>query len=214
MKGRGILLGVAMLLGQAAQADIYTYVDANGVTQVTNRPPKGKEAKVLVKSKEPAPDDPLPGPAAAKGLGTGAASASARVALPSAAAPYDPILREAAETFDLPLALLRAVTHSESAFNPYAVSPVGAQGLMQLMPGTSARMGVLDPFDPRDNIMGGSRYLKFLSDRYGGDLVLTIAAYHAGEGSVDRAGGLPPYASTHLYVTMVLSRYYLYKNLP
>jgi soluble lytic murein transglycosylase-like protein len=210
------LSGLLALLfaGNAAFADVFTYTDANGVVHITNRAPKDKGAQVLVKSKEGKATDPLPPPEAPKGLGTGAASASARVSLPSSSAPYDPILREAAETFDLPLALLRAVCHSESAFNPYAVSPVGAQGLMQLMPATGARMGVLDPFDPRDNIMGGARYLKFLSDRYGGDLVLTIAAYHAGEGAVDRSDGLPPYESTHLYVTMVLSRYYLYKNVP
>jgi soluble lytic murein transglycosylase-like protein len=206
---RYALLVAALLAPAAGVADVYTYTDENGVVHVTNRPPKNKDAKVVVK----APEQKAP-PVSKDGLGAGVASASAQSGLPSGAAPYDPILREAAESFGLPLALLRAVCHSESGFNPNAVSPVGAEGLMQLMPATSARMGVIDPFDPRDNIMGGARFLKILSDHYGGDLVLMISAYHAGEGAVARAGGIPPYASTREYLVMVLSRYYRYKNVP
>lgn len=202
-----MLLLLACLLPLAVRADVYTYTDENGVVHITNKPPKGKKAKLLVEGKEKEPNK--------EKLGSGVASASALpAALPAAAAPYDPILREAAEAYDLPLALLRAICHSESAFQPTAVSPVGAQGLMQLMPATSARMGVVDPFDPRDNIMGAARYLKWLSERFGGDLVLVISAYHAGEGAVDRAGGIPPYESTRSYLVTVLSRYYRYKSLP
>src|SRR5262249_1784643 len=104
----------------AGYADIYTYTDDKGVVHVTNRPPKGKNAQVVVKAKEP-PPAPATTPVAPGGLGSGVASASSKEALPAAAAPYDPILREAAETFGLPLALLRAVCHTESAFNPNAI---------------------------------------------------------------------------------------------
>lgn len=195
----------------ASSADVYTYTDENGVVHVTNKPPKDKNATVI-KSKEKPKDEPPP--VFTNGLGAGSASASLPEALPSSAAPYDPILREASLAYGVPLALLRAVCHSESGFNPNAVSPVGAQGLMQLMPSVSTQYGVLDPFDPRDNIFGGARLLKWLLERFGGDLVLTVAAYHAGPGAVDRAGGIPPYESTRVYLVMVLSRYYKYKNLP
>jgi soluble lytic murein transglycosylase-like protein len=193
-----------------SSADLYTYVDENCVVQVSTKPPKDKNA-TIIKSKNTPTEPP---PILPNGLGLGTASASLPEALPAAAAPYDPILREASLAYGVPLSLLRAVCHSESGFNPNAVSPVGAQGLMQLMPVVSTQYGVLDPFDPRDNIFGGARLLKWLLERFGGDLVLTVASYHAGPGAVDRAGGIPPYESTRVYLVMVLSRYYKYKNLP
>lgn len=109
----------------------------------------------------------------------------------------------AAREFGVEEAIVRAVMHAESAFNPNAVSRAGAQGLMQLMPATAARFGVTDAFDPAQNIRGGVRYLAWLLKRFNGDLTLAAAGYNAGEGAVDRHGGVPPYRETQTYVQRV-----------
>jgi soluble lytic murein transglycosylase-like protein len=99
--------------------------------------------------------------------------------------------------------LVHSVIRAESNYNPYAVSPKGAQGIMQLIPATAKRFGVTDTLDPRENIQGGVKYLKFLLDYYRGDYSKAIAAYNAGEGAVDRYNGVPPYAETRNYVARV-----------
>jgi soluble lytic murein transglycosylase-like protein len=104
--------------------------------------------------------------------------------------------------------LVAAVAAVESGFNPAAVSPKGAQGLMQLMPKTAAALGVADAFDPAANLDGGSRHLRALIARYNGDLEKALAAYNAGEGAVQRHGGVPPYRETREYVKKVMSRYH------
>jgi soluble lytic murein transglycosylase-like protein len=101
-------------------------------------------------------------------------------------------------------ALVRAVIHAESSFNPTAVSRTGAMGLMQLMPGTAARFGVGNAFDPQENIRGGVTYLRFLLDKFDGDVRLAAAGYNAGEGAVMKYGGVPPYNETTEYVARVL----------
>jgi soluble lytic murein transglycosylase-like protein len=116
----------------------------------------------------------------------------------------EPAAEQAARRNDLPPALLRAVIGRESAWDPCAVSSAGAMGLMQLMPGTAAGLGVDDPFDPFDNIDAGTRYLKTLLDRYGGDLAKALAGYNAGPGRVDEAGGIPPIKETRDYVREIL----------
>jgi soluble lytic murein transglycosylase-like protein len=103
--------------------------------------------------------------------------------------------------------LVLAVVGVESAFRPAAVSPKGAQGLMQLMPGTAAALGVRDAFDPAENLDGGIRHLGSLLTLYGGDVARALAAYNAGEGAVARHGGVPPYRETRAYVKKVLERY-------
>jgi soluble lytic murein transglycosylase-like protein len=99
--------------------------------------------------------------------------------------------------------LVHSVIRAESNYNPYAVSPKGAQGIMQLIPATARRFGVADTFDPEENIQGGVKYLKFLLDYYRGDYSKAIAAYNAGEAAVDRYNGVPPYAETRNYVARV-----------
>lgn len=118
----------------------------------------------------------------------------------------EPFIQEAATVHGLSPSLIRAVIQTESRFNPLAVSRVGAQGLMQLMPATARYLGVKDSLDPADNLDGGTRYLRGLIERYNGDLKRALAAYNAGEGAVARHGGVPPYPETLAYVRKVLQR--------
>ena len=117
------------------------------------------------------------------------------------------LLREAAARHGLDPRLVRAVVAVESAFKPDAISPKGAQGLMQLMPKTAASLGVTDAFDPEQNLEGGSRHLAALVSDYKGDLDRALAAYNAGQGAVARHGGIPPFRETQDYVAKVLKRY-------
>lgn len=116
---------------------------------------------------------------------------------------YEHLIQEAAKRYRLDPALLRAVMQTESAFNPAAVSPVGAMGLMQLMPALAEEMGVGDPFDPRENVMGGAKYLRQLLDAHRGDIRLTLASYNAGPGNVKRYRGVPPFKETRNYVRKI-----------
>jgi soluble lytic murein transglycosylase-like protein len=104
-------------------------------------------------------------------------------------------------------ALIEAVIANESGFDPKATSSAGARGLMQLMPDTAAELGVTDSYDPAQNVFGGSRYLRDLLDRFGGNTKLALAAYNAGAGAVEKYGGVPPYAQTRAYVQNVLASY-------
>lgn len=122
---------------------------------------------------------------------------------------YDPLIQQAAADAGIPPALVKAVIHAESAFDAQAVSKKGAMGLMQLMPGTAHELGVVQPFRPEENVRGGTRYLRRLHDRYG-SWAHTLAAYNAGPTTVDRHGGIPPYAETQQYVRRVLSYYRRY----
>lgn len=120
---------------------------------------------------------------------------------------YDEIIEEAAIEYEVDPALIRAVMQAESAFHPYAVSRAGAEGLMQLMPALADEMGVSDSFDPRENIMGGVRYLKRLLDYHHGNLDLALASYNAGPGNVERYGGVPPFRETRNYVKTIKAIY-------
>jgi len=123
---------------------------------------------------------------------------------------YQAEIAAAAREHGVDESIVRAIIHAESAFNPNALSRVGAQGLMQLMPATAERFGVTDPFSARDNIHGGTAYLAWLLKRFDGDFRLAAAGYNAGEGAVDRFSGVPPYAETQVFVERVgilLERY-------
>jgi soluble lytic murein transglycosylase-like protein len=132
---------------------------------------------------------------------------------------YDQDIRDEERVYGIPSALMHAVIQTESDFDPAVVSSAGARGLMQLMPDTARLMGVSDPFDPRQSIMGGGRYLQLLARRFCGlrthsgttclpkENVKVMAAYHAGPRAVEKYGGMPPYETTHAYVQAVLRRY-------
>jgi soluble lytic murein transglycosylase-like protein len=132
-----------------------------------------------------------------------------RTAAPAGSAGFDvgAIVLQVAEEVDVSAHLLHAVIAVESAYDARAVSSKGAQGLMQLMPATAQRFGVLDPFDPHENVRAGARYLKALMAQFNGDLQLTLAAYNAGENAVVRYGNrVPPFAETQKYVPKVMAR--------
>lgn len=116
----------------------------------------------------------------------------------------DDIFAEASRTYGVPVNLLKAVAKAESNFDPNVVSSAGAQGVMQLMPGTAKELGVTDPFDARSNIMGGAKYLADKLNQYNGDYELTLAAYNAGSGNVRKYGGVPPFKETQNYIKKVL----------
>ena len=139
-------------------------------------------------------------------------SPSAPSAPSAAPAQIDGLVQSNAATFGVDPNLIRAVIANESNFNPNATSNAGAQGLMQLMPETAASLGVTNSYDPEQNVWGGTRYLRNMLDRFGGDLPKAIAAYNAGPEAVERYGGIPPYPETQAYVNNVLGTYQPYKN--
>ena len=183
-------LAVSTLAG-TGHADIYKQVDADGTISFTSRPAQG--SKLYAKERK------------------------AQVFMPSDDSSerfsrYDEYIRQAATLYQIPEELVRAVIRVESDFDPRAVSPANARGLMQLIPETAERMMVSDSFDPRQNIFGGVRYLRVLANLFNGDIQPTIAAYNAGEGAVMRYGGIPPYQETQDYVVKVLGHYRQYRS--
>jgi len=126
--------------------------------------------------------------------------------------PYRSLVLEASTIYELEEPLLRAVIEIESDYNRYAISSAGARGLMQLMPETMDYLGVKNPWDPKQNVMAGARYLKGLMKRFSGDLPLALAAYNAGSSSVIRYGSIPPFPQTERYVKKVMRRYHVYSG--
>jgi soluble lytic murein transglycosylase-like protein len=194
---------LSLLLPSIAWAGgIYKYVEKDGTIVYTNVPPKGagvRQARKLEGEFRPAPSPTTPA----------AVTTSTRTQLTA----FDEIIDEMALKYRMPVNLVRAVMHAESAFNVNAISHVGASGLMQLMPQTAREMYVKDIFDARENIEGGTRYLRLLANEFDGDMVKMVAAYNAGPEAVKKYGGqVPPYPETQAYVRKVLSLYFQYKQ--
>ncbi|HET8900833.1 MAG TPA: lytic transglycosylase domain-containing protein [Holophagaceae bacterium] len=173
---------------------IYTYLDAKGQLIINNLPPSYMQGRGLRLQKVSV---------GMVKLAITRTEMAKVIRSPEMLAMVDEIA--AANGVDTYLA--RAIIQAESAFNYRARSHVGALGLMQLMPSTAERFGVLDPFDPRQNIMGGCKYLRWLTDYFKGDLSKVVAAYNAGEGAVQRYNGVPPFKETRAYVPKVLDLY-------
>lgn len=198
VRGLVAILLVALPLQAGASGAIRKWVDENGVVHYSN---------VGRSSRPPARYQTLPGGGVRVILEGEKGGARTGRAVRRDTTEYDAHLREAARRFEIPFALARAILAAESNFDPRAVSPKGAMGLMQLMPKTAEEMFVADVFDPRENIFGGVRYLRVLTNLFDGDLVKVIAAYNAGPEAVRRAGGIPNYPETQAYVVRVLSLY-------
>jgi soluble lytic murein transglycosylase-like protein len=183
-----------------SSADIYSYVDREGVAHFTNKPSGDARYRLYMKARDGAKhrgDLPPVGPS-----DTSVERFSR----------YGDVIHEAAALYQIPEELVRAVIKVESDYDPRAVSRVGAQGLMQLMPETAQRMQVRDVMDPRENVLGGVRYLRVLANMFNGDLQLTLAGYNAGENAVVRHGGIPPFDETEDYVARVLAYYRRYRE--
>lgn len=196
-----------LLQPTATRADFYKFVDSSGVVHFTNVPTQARAEKIapsryciVTKADNWIKIRPL----------RNFTFASLEKPLKGKKSTYDRHISDACRKYDLDQNLVKAVIKAESAFNPEAVSPKGAIGLMQLMPGTSKDVGVVDPFDPAENIQGGTRYLKSLLNRFNNNVALALAAYNAGPEAVQEHGGIPPYAETQTYVKRVLDLYSLY----
>jgi len=171
-----------------AFSDIYQYIDERGVIHFTNTPASREYKKIMTegsKSYKKAKD-------------------ATTVTDPSSC---NHIILRKSRKYNLDPSLIRAVITAESNWQPAAVSRKGAMGLMQLMPATARKTGVKNPFDPEQNIEGGTRYLRTLLDMFNGDLTLALAAYNAGPQTVRKFGGVPPIAETRRYIRKVLSMY-------
>ena len=182
-------LAVFLIVGLAPDAragGTYSRIDEEGVTHLTDAPTDPRFRRV-------------------PGL-SGTASGWLAVPESKRGSRWGQDIQEISGRYGVDPALVHAVIGAESAFNPWAVSRKGAQGLMQLMPRTASALGVRDSFNPRDNIEGGVRHLRYLLDRYPGNVSFALAAYNAGEGAVDQYGGIPPYPETQQYVQKILQR--------
>lgn len=184
-----------ILTVMSARADIYRYEDDEGIVHFTDAPTDGR-FKIFMRDLKK--DRKL----------------RTKLQLSSSVNPaeYDQIISACATKYGVNSCLIKAVIHAESGYNPKAVSRKGASGLMQLMPDTARSLKVSNSFDPKDNVEGGVKYLRFLLDTFRGDVSLAVAAYNAGLNKVARYGGIPPYNETRTYVNRVLAYMQTYQS--
>lgn len=190
-KKRVFQLLVCLIVGMSAispelHADIYMYIDEDGVHHFTDTP-ASSEYKLFIKERTPE-ENRMPADA------------------------YDTYVREASNIYGISIPLLKAVMKVESDFNPNAVSKMGAKGLMQIMPQNYEPLQIKDPFNPRESIMGGARYLSQLLDRFDGNVKLALAAYNAGPNAVEQSRDIPPIKETIDYVKKIMEYYVLFNE--
>ena len=194
----GLLLLTGLLGLQSASADMYKFTDKDGIVHYTNIRPFGR--KDVKRFSFPCY----------------ASDTTCRQLdwenIPLNRSAFDVEIQAAADVFKVNESLIRAIIHAESAYQPDALSPKGAQGLMQLMPGTQAELEVEDVFDPLSNIEGGTLYLSRLLKEFDQSVELAAAAYNAGPGAVHEYGGIPPYAETKEYVRRIKILYRRYQS--
>jgi hypothetical protein len=181
---------------------LYLAADDSSFTDVPTEEITGFEKELVL------PETPPPPASAAASEHAKARPAKTALAVPAKPAPpLTDVVASASAAYHLDPDLVNSVIHAESGFNAHAVSPKGARGLMQLMPGTANKLGVSDAFDPQDNVAGGSRYLRELLERYNFDLVKALAAYNAGPERVEQYQGVPPFRETRAYVAKIVHEY-------
>ena len=201
---------LSALVTTAHAGNMYIYKDKGGQVLLTNVNPSGNFDKFTKKVKVTYYRDSQSYDNAAPSSGQYGRSAASNSSNRNA---YDSYIRASAARHGVDPALMKAMMHTESAFNPNARSPVGAQGLMQLMPATARRFSVSNPWNPAENIEGSAKYIAWLLRRFNNNVEYAVAGYNAGEGNVDKYGGIPPFKETRNYVQRVMSRYHtLYKN--
>lgn len=179
---------------------IYQLTESNGTTLLTNK--KSKYSDLKVEKKTYYPDSNIHSYS-----NWGASESSVLPSYSKNKNAFDDYIKSAAQTHGIAEGLIKAVMHTESGFNTHARSPVGAQGLMQLMPATARRFNVSNAYDPQQNIHAGAKYLAWLLKRFNGNTQLALAGYNAGEGNVAKYGGIPPFRETQDYVRRVTSRF-------
>lgn len=180
---------VVLLIAAVAEADIYRYIDDNGVVFYTDAPSDDRAEKIMTTDIPPGLNGEKNGKSYPK------------------SGDFAGIVSDKASKYQIDPSLVHAVIKTESNGNPYAVSRKGAMGLMQLMPLTAVDLNVRNPFDPEENIDGGTKYLKYLIERFNGDLTLALAAYNAGPNLVEKTHAIPEISETKQYVKKVLSLY-------
>jgi soluble lytic murein transglycosylase-like protein len=193
-----VVLVVLACCAQALRAEVYKFTDEDGVTHYTSVKPAGRRDVTVLNFPCYASDPKC------RQLDW--------EHIPLDRQAFADEIEAAAEVFTVDGALIRAIIHAESAYQPDALSPKGAQGLMQLMPATQLELEVADVYDPVENIAAGTRYLAGLMEEFGNDIDLATAAYNAGPGAVREHGGVPPFAETREYVRRVKILYRRYRS--
>ncbi len=183
--GAALILVLSLFMSVTAWADIYRYVDKNGVWHFTNVK-TDRRYTIFIRSSRKTPAEYIK--------------------------EYSSIINQASKRFGIDAHFIRAIIKAESGFDHKATSSKGAQGLMQLMPGTANDMAVEDPFDPEENIFGGARYFSLLLKRFKNDKILALAAYNAGPEAVESYKGVPPFPETKAFVKRVMDYYETYNS--
>lgn len=190
-----LITGLLLLASIAAQAEYYVYKHEDGTTWFSDKDLPSNEYRLIAT------------------IGRPTASVSCSGSIEDRARDHMPIIKQYAKLYGVSIELIKAIITVESCFDRYAVSSVGAKGLMQLMPATADSLGVYNIFNAKDNIRGGTRYFRQMLEEFEFDIELALAAYNAGPNAVKKYNGIPPYDETQKYVKKVIKYYYSYANI-